>query len=478
MVTIGLVAVLGLVVMRAQSPKPTVTLPKAAGGSSWIEGCRWKYDTADADKCAANPVSEAQISVTTTGGATIIGAYKQNAFSTDHVLGNNESYVVTAGKYPDFYNWPWRAYVCTGKKMCFDGGKVYCSNEGKICGNQKSDPVLINSNEVTIKVPDSGASSAVGFEVYAGSTSNTGGASYTAKSPIGGTVVSSLTPTFSWNYPPGLSYQVICVGSYADGHPPGSCNFVNCTADFGPSVSSYTMTSSLTSNTDYRWLVYGGPGNPAPTTGCQSFKTGAVCSSGQTLCGSSCVNLQTDNNNCGACGAKCSSGQSCSAGVCGTSCSSSVVAPTLVLPADGSTSVTTLPKFVWDFGQDKACTSGLTYRLYSGGSASSVALFEGAVLPGSQCTGPSGAACSFTPTAAASLQNGTKYYWKVQALRGSDSATADSSIQSFTTGGSNQMNACWGNGGADGTCVDCNGDGVINVLDFSCFASLYTKPVM
>lgn len=40
------------------------------------------------------------------------------------------------------------------------------------------------------------------------------------------------------------------------------------------------------------------------------------CSSALASCGSACVNLQTDVNNCGACNTKCATGQSCSAGKC------------------------------------------------------------------------------------------------------------------------------------------------------------------
>ncbi|KAI9032135.1 hypothetical protein DFJ74DRAFT_324043 [Hyaloraphidium curvatum] len=41
-----------------------------------------------------------------------------------------------------------------------------------------------------------------------------------------------------------------------------------------------------------------------------------MCNSGLTNCGGSCVALGSDNRNCGACGATCSSGQSCSGGRC------------------------------------------------------------------------------------------------------------------------------------------------------------------
>jgi hypothetical protein len=49
---------------------------------------------------------------------------------------------------------------------------------------------------------------------------------------------------------------------------------------------------------------------------------GVDCSScdGATACGSQCVFMQTDTNNCGACGTQCAVGQTCSAGVCGPLC--------------------------------------------------------------------------------------------------------------------------------------------------------------
>ena len=43
-----------------------------------------------------------------------------------------------------------------------------------------------------------------------------------------------------------------------------------------------------------------------------------ACSAGLTSCGGTCDNLQTDQNNCGACGNVCTSGQTCTAGACVT----------------------------------------------------------------------------------------------------------------------------------------------------------------
>lgn len=45
-----------------------------------------------------------------------------------------------------------------------------------------------------------------------------------------------------------------------------------------------------------------------------------VCQAGQTFCGGTCVNISTDDNNCGACGFACSSGYKCNAGTCALSC--------------------------------------------------------------------------------------------------------------------------------------------------------------
>ncbi|MDD1653126.1 MAG: hypothetical protein LUQ64_01130, partial [Methanomicrobiales archaeon] len=45
-----------------------------------------------------------------------------------------------------------------------------------------------------------------------------------------------------------------------------------------------------------------------------------TCPEGQTTCGSSCVNLDTDSNNCGTCGVQCGTGQGCQNGQCVSGC--------------------------------------------------------------------------------------------------------------------------------------------------------------
>jgi len=63
---------------------------------------------------------------------------------------------------------------------------------------------------------------------------------------------------------------------------------------------------------------------PDPCAGVVCPAAGQVCTngtcdcatSGQTVCGNSCTDTTTDNNNCGQCGTACTNGATCAAGVC------------------------------------------------------------------------------------------------------------------------------------------------------------------
>jgi len=52
------------------------------------------------------------------------------------------------------------------------------------------------------------------------------------------------------------------------------------------------------------------------TSVCNDGACVAQCSEGKELCGTSCIDTQTDNDNCGACGTKCKSGTVCKDGAC------------------------------------------------------------------------------------------------------------------------------------------------------------------
>ena len=58
------------------------------------------------------------------------------------------------------------------------------------------------------------------------------------------------------------------------------------------------------------------------SVGCTQNLSGGngACDEGLTDCTGTCVNLDTDSNNCGACGTTCQGGQTCVAGVCELVC--------------------------------------------------------------------------------------------------------------------------------------------------------------
>ena len=51
-----------------------------------------------------------------------------------------------------------------------------------------------------------------------------------------------------------------------------------------------------------------------------------VCGPGINSCAGKCVQLQTDEDNCGGCGKKCAAGQLCSAGKCTSFCPAGLTA--------------------------------------------------------------------------------------------------------------------------------------------------------
>src|ERR1700733_10212547 len=55
----------------------------------------------------------------------------------------------------------------------------------------------------------------------------------------------------------------------------------------------------------------GGAGGPGA-----AGTTGTSCAASQKACSQGCTNVQTDSQNCGACGTVCGTGQTCQSGTC------------------------------------------------------------------------------------------------------------------------------------------------------------------
>ena len=300
--------------------------------------------------------------------------------------------------------------------------------------------------------------------------------SYTATYPKGGEQVGSLSPTFTWtgSMPANNNYKNICIGTWVSS---SSCDSVGC---FSVAGNSYTHPAPLVANTIYGWTVYSArsPGTLDVTNmagGCQQFKTGAgiSCPSGQILCGSSCVNPNTDNANCGACGVACGTGKTCTSGVCAAN-------PTHFECVS------------------KACAS------VAGAGDNK----NGCTTPGGICcTGSSdcssGQSCDSTKTPNVCIANPTHFECVNKACKKVDGAGDNKngcSVEGGTCCGSSsdcasgqscdttktpnacsstdEVNACWGNGGTSGKCYDCNGDGEVNILDFACFRAKYNQNVL
>lgn len=97
-------------------------------------------------------------------------------------------------------------------------------------------------------------------------------------------------------------------------------------------------------------------GSPDTGTDAAVELSDARCFPGQTLCAGACVDLQTDNANCGACGASCSASLGCEHGVC--SC-----LPGDTLCSDGCRDIMHDPANCGDCGHacgaDRHCNDGV-----------------------------------------------------------------------------------------------------------------------
>ncbi len=557
-VTVALVVVLGLVVWRVQNAKPTVTRPKAEGDMSIcghqgglpirrlvsLHWCKFQNDTPASQQCGDNPVSGLNVKIISYAGVVLNGENGSNSQDgqIDNLCEDQQHTVQVSGM-----SSPAVFYCTNDQKVSYSNGKASCGG---------SSATRVDGSSATFDLPDGENGKAIVYVAFVSGASGGGGGGwggYTAVSPIGGATVGSLKPTFNWSgtMPANNNYENICIGTWINSV---GCDSLGCRGVTGQ--NSYTMPEGLSPNSTYGWTVYSAytPGTTNVTNmngGCQQFKTPDIqtCPSGQTLCGSTCVNLQTDNNNCGVCGKACTSGQTCSNGrctiscsgptpdLCGTTCTNkqtdvnncgtcgdvcNATNGTATCSSgacgitcssgygncdnNGNNGCETALNTTGNCGScgkvcnttngTAACTNlACTTTCSSGYGNCDGDVSNGCETPlnttancgtcGNACT--TGQVCSSgvcTTTCSGSTPDlcGTTCTNKQTDSNncgtcGNICSSGQSCVNGQCTSVSNEVNSCWGNGGVNGACYDCNGDGAINILDFSCFAKVYSKNV-
>ena len=100
---------------------------------------------------------------------------------------------------------------------------------------------------------------------------------------------------------------------WLSGNPcPYSCNQGSCCGATVPDVCGTTCVNLQTNNANC-----GGCGNLCPTTGGKSCQAGVCqCPSGAWDCSGTCVYLNSSSTNCGACGNVCGNGRTCQSAQC------------------------------------------------------------------------------------------------------------------------------------------------------------------
>jgi hypothetical protein len=176
--------------------------------------------------------------------------------------------------------------ACSSGVPCTNGACTSTCNAtvcGSTCTNTSTDPYNCGACGVVCPGPTSGMGSAVCTNgVCAGFTC-------------------SAIPSYT-----ACGCGCIKTGTYC---PPSSdgcssaCNATSCPTGCCTGISCITSTSAAQCGT-------GGAACVACATGTGGFCSSGICgytscSSGQTLCGSTCTNTSTDPSNCGACGNNC-----------------------------------------------------------------------------------------------------------------------------------------------------------------------------
>jgi hypothetical protein len=127
-----------------------------------------------------------------------------------------------------------------------------------------------------------------------------------------------------------------------------------------------------------------GNGGSGGTTSGSGGSGGMGCPSGTTPCGITCVDLQTDSDNCGACGNSCLLGESCIGAMCTGGSSSSSASSTSSSSASSSSASSSS-------GGNPTCSPG-NPGLVCGSNSHCIPQTNGIPL----CSGPTGSGTQYT----------------------------------------------------------------------------------